>query len=86
MSVGWKTICRIPQHFLPSSPTAICWKSIEKMKDGANFVNLVWKPNKLLFVPNLYLCCKTKQLEKDYGVPKAVRKLLELGYERFSWP
>ena len=47
---------------------------------------LVWKPNKLMFVPNLYLCCKTKQLEKDYGVPKAVRKLLELGYERFSWP
>ena len=31
-SVGWKTICRIPQHFLPSSPTATCWKSTEKWK------------------------------------------------------
>ena len=49
-------------------------------------MNPVWKLDKLLFVPNLYLCCKTKQLEKDYGVLKAVRKLLELGYRRFSWP
>ena len=32
ISVGWKTICRIPQHFLPSSPTASCWKSTEKRK------------------------------------------------------
>ena len=32
ISVGWKAICRIPQHFLPSSPTATCWKSIEKWK------------------------------------------------------
>ena len=47
---------------------------------------LVLKPDKLLFVPNFYLCCKTKQLEKDYGVLKAVRKLLVLGYERFGWP
>ena len=32
ISVGWKKICRIPQHFLPSSPTATCWKSKEKWK------------------------------------------------------
>ena len=32
VSVGWKTICRIPQHFLPPSPTATCWKSTEKWK------------------------------------------------------
>ena len=32
ISVGWKTICRIPQHFLPSSPSATCWKSTEKWK------------------------------------------------------
>ena len=32
ISVGWRTICRIPQHFLPSSPTATCWKSTEKWK------------------------------------------------------
>ena len=32
ISVGWKTICRILQHFLPSSPTTTCWKSIEKWK------------------------------------------------------
>ena len=47
-------------------------------------MNLVWKPDKLLFVSNLYLCCETKQLKKDYGVFKAVRKLLELGYGRFG--
>ena len=33
-----------------------------------------------------YLCYKTKQLKKDYRVLKAVRKLLELGYKRFSSP
>ena len=32
ISVGWKAICRIPQHFLPSSPTATCWESTEKWK------------------------------------------------------
>ena len=32
VSVGWKTICRILQHFLPPSPNAICWKSTEKWK------------------------------------------------------
>ena len=32
VSVRWKTICRIPQHFLPPSPNATCWKSIEKWK------------------------------------------------------
>ena len=32
ISVGWKTICRIPQHFLPPSPNATCWKSTEKWK------------------------------------------------------
>ena len=32
ISVGWKTICRILQHFLPPSPNAACWKSTEKWK------------------------------------------------------
>ena len=32
ISVGWKTICRIPQHFLPPLPNATCWKSTEKWK------------------------------------------------------
>ena len=32
VSVGWKIICRIPQHFLPHSPNATCWKSTEKWK------------------------------------------------------
>ena len=32
ISVGWKTICRIPQHFLPPSLNATCWKSTEKWK------------------------------------------------------
>ena len=32
VSVGWKTICRILQHFLPPSPNAACWKSTEKWK------------------------------------------------------
>ena len=32
ISVGWKTICRIPQHFLPPSPNATCWKNTEKWK------------------------------------------------------
>ena len=32
VSVGWKTIYGIPQYFLPSSPTATCWKSTEKWK------------------------------------------------------
>ena len=32
VSVGWNAICRIPQHFLPPSPNATCWKSIEKWK------------------------------------------------------
>ena len=29
---------------------------------------------RLLFVPNLYFCCKTKQLERDYGVLKSIRR------------
>ena len=32
ISVGWKTICRIPQHFLPPLPNATCWKSTKKWK------------------------------------------------------
>ena len=32
ISVGWKAICRILQHFLSSLPTATCWKSTEKWK------------------------------------------------------
>ena len=32
VSVGWETIFRIPQHFLPPPPNATCWKSTEKWK------------------------------------------------------
>ena len=49
ISVGWKPICRIPQHFLPSSPTATCWKSTKKWKMELTYYGLRNQPSWCLF-------------------------------------
>ena len=47
-------------------------------------MNLVWQPDKLLFVPNHCFCWKTKQLERDYKSPEVRNRCVCRTW--ISWP